>query len=303
MSKDFGPLPLPCFLPVERFIVDEAYQRKIASQRSQKRIEKIVENFCWADFGAVYASTREGGNYALTDGHHRIEAVRRIGHDYIRNVPAILMGGMTIEAEAKSFVHVNRDRVSVDTFTLHRANVLASDARACQIDRLARETGLVIPPHQPNRKTINAGEIVCLNVLGMLLDKYDWPIAVDAVQSVATAYRDEIYGIRAPFLIVAAKLLKDGEADVTSLVAAFRQSTAADLYAQSGPPGKRNIAPSRLDRIAEILRERLELEASRRKWASETFNRPRIPIIDQAQFPDDNWSIAPPTRDQLMGRR
>ena len=285
MSDDFGPRPEFAWLLVERFIVDEAYQRKIESPRSRKLIAKIAKNFNWDDFGTVSVSPREGGWYAVREGQHRIEAakIRKIPL-----VPAMMSSALSVRDEARSFVNQNTDRVPVDVFTLHRARLVqGDDERANRIDDLVREAGLVIPSSQPNRITIKAGEVVCINVLGMLLDRYDWATALAALQSVATAYRGEVYGIRAPFLLVAAKLLSAGEADQAALASAFAQSAAAELFAQSGELGQRNVASARIAKLTEILRERLRP----RRWPSEN------PI---PQLPDQPKEVMPYEPDELV---
>jgi hypothetical protein len=257
---DPGPVPQLAWLPIDRLLVDPAYQRTIEIKRSQRLIWRIAENFSWAAFGVLSAVVGDKPqSWVLIDGQHRRAAalLREIAL-----VPAVVNPPLDQAQQATMFIQANRDRAAIDHFTLHHAAVAARDARAVAIEALAAGAGIKIPHSHPGARTRAPGVAGVVDVFGRLLTLYP-NYAAEACGAVADAYRAEPGGLRAPLLIAAAVLLGSGVCDRSRLTAILAQSTAAALdreIAQRG--GSNSRSRGRVANAVLILRERLAAHAA-----------------------------------------
>jgi ParB/Sulfiredoxin domain len=248
--NDFGAAPQLCWLPVDRFVVDESYQRSISGRSSQELISRIAINFRWSAFQAVLAALAEAaGFYSLIDGQHRVEAAKRRD---IPMVPTVIIEALSAEEQAQSFISANSARIPVDQFSLHRARLRAGDADARAIESLVASVQIKIPRSQPSHQMLSAGMVLCVSTFGQLLKRFPNE-AADAVGAVADAYRSEIGGLRAPFFMASAHLLSQGTAR-PALTAALRRSSSAALFSEMkrDKSGRRQV-----DAAIAVIRARL----------------------------------------------
>lgn len=204
MTKDFGPKPKLVWLPVKRLTVDMRYQRTLESSRSQKLIERMVADFKWQRFGAVLAAPSAMDNYALIDGQHRVEVLKRLGEP---EAPAILLESASLAEQAGAFVAANRDRVTVNPFALHHAMVQAADPIAVAVDKLCRATGISIPRYPLQAANMKPGQTLALGALKKLASLPNHSHAVRALKVLMAAFPDEPGALRAHAISGAAQFI------------------------------------------------------------------------------------------------
>jgi hypothetical protein len=73
-----GPAPMLNWIPTDRLVVDDAYQREIG-KRGRFNVQHIIDNFEWSKFAPVIVAPVEGGLYAVVDGQHRTTAAMVLG--------------------------------------------------------------------------------------------------------------------------------------------------------------------------------------------------------------------------------
>lgn len=125
-------------LPLDRCLVDHSYQRPAVWMF----IRKIARTFDATLVGTIDVSERhKGASYAILDGQLRFEAMRLVGKT---QVWASIYEGLDHQAEARFFLHKNRDRKAVHPYYTFRANLIAGDARWIAIDETVRKYGYEI---------------------------------------------------------------------------------------------------------------------------------------------------------------
>lgn len=150
------------WLPVEKLVVDEEYQRDTSSRRSQMNIEKIVENFSWHKFSPITVSEAGIGSYSIVDGQHRVEAVKQLGD--VDKVPCWIISGAKKAEQAFAFVGINRDRVATTPYAIHKSLAVAGDKDACMVDDFCYRIGIKI-----NKNTFTIGkDPTVTNALGTI---------------------------------------------------------------------------------------------------------------------------------------
>lgn len=133
MSKvnlDIGPRPTLAWVKVADIYIDHNYQREIDGNR----VEKILRNFNWRDFGALSLVLQANGKFACTDGQHRWKAADL--HPAIDEVPAVITEGDGLAGEAQTFLNVNRNRRAVTPIERYWAGLVAGDAEMSRISRV-----------------------------------------------------------------------------------------------------------------------------------------------------------------------
>lgn len=138
--KKYGYLPAMEWLPIDSLIVDNKYQRTINSRRSQQNIQQIVKNFIWQKFTPVVVSKNQDETYSVIDGQHRLEAAKILGD--IDELPCYIVDTADVREQARSFVSINRDRVSVNPFSLHKSLASAGESIDCYVDEFCQRVGI-----------------------------------------------------------------------------------------------------------------------------------------------------------------
>jgi ParB-like nuclease domain len=135
-----GPAPMLHWLPIDRLIIDEAYQRPLG-RNNWLAIEKIAANFQWSRFGPVLVAPITGGLYAIIDGQHRCHAAAMCG---ITEVPAMVVQ-VGIEEQSRAFAWVNSQTIKVTLFHVYKAALAAKEDWAIRAD--AAVAGGGVPSH------------------------------------------------------------------------------------------------------------------------------------------------------------
>jgi hypothetical protein len=240
------------WIPVEQFIVDDRYQRKVSSKRSQDHILEIATDFHWEFFGSVTASREPDNKHKLIDGHHRVEAAKLAGKP---KVPTVLLRQLTVEAQAEACVKHNEKRINFDAFAMHHTKLTRGDAEAHALQNLADTFHLTVPSAKPG-KTSKPGTVSCLGWMTKMMRQYDPPIVYDAVGAVSDAYYHQKFGINRVCLDAAAQMIAEGIASRADLAKALAQSTVSELLtATSSQRSPKNQVAAIINILQQRLRE------------------------------------------------
>jgi len=135
-----GPAPMLQWLPLDRLVIDEAYQRPLGPG-NWKSIERIAANFQWSRFAPVLVAPIQGGLFAVIDGQHRSHAAALCG---IAEVPAMVVS-VGVEEQSRAFAWVNSQTIRVTLFHIYKAALSAREDWAVRAD--AAVSGGGVPPH------------------------------------------------------------------------------------------------------------------------------------------------------------
>ena len=119
------------WIPAGHLHIDPTYERPL----SEPRIRKIIAEFDPDLIGTLLVSKRDDGLYYLIDGEHRKEAVVRSWGPH-EKLPCLVYHGLTLQEEAHIFAGVNRGRTKPRPLDLHRADVVAEEPIALDIERI-----------------------------------------------------------------------------------------------------------------------------------------------------------------------
>lgn len=160
-----GPAPMLQWLPIDRLIVDEAYQRPLG-KNNWAAIEKIAANFQWSRFGPVLVAPIEGGLFAIIDGQHRSHAAAMCG---IREVPAMVVQ-VGIEEQSRAFAWVNSQSIKVTMFHVLKAALAAKEDWAVRADAAVAGGGCSLMVYHPSAAHKQAGEVYSVALIKRLIE-------------------------------------------------------------------------------------------------------------------------------------
>ena len=167
-AVDLGPRPRFEWLPIDRLVIDERYQRRVTDQ-GVKLINGIVRQFRWSKFQPLTVSGPDASDdYPVIDGQHRLEACRR--HGGIAEVPCWIVDAERIADQARAFVAVNGKRIRVTAINVFWASLAAADADAVWLKSICDRAGIAIGRVgngvQPPRTTVALGALLKVRSLG-----------------------------------------------------------------------------------------------------------------------------------------
>ncbi|WP_313193079.1 DUF6551 family protein [Shinella zoogloeoides] len=140
INMNTGELPELAWVELDKIFVDDTYQRPI----KPRRVQQILRDFTWSQFGALMLVAREDGRFAVYDGQHRFEAARQ--HPSISAVPAAIVVLDQAYEEAQSFLGVNINRSAISTVEKYWAGIEAGDETMMQICSVLEEAGCEVVP-------------------------------------------------------------------------------------------------------------------------------------------------------------
>lgn len=158
INRAIGDMPRLDYLPVAAIRVDDSYQRPLKA----RRVQQILRDFTWAQFGALMVVDQGDGTFTVYDGQHRLKAAE--AHPDIEAVPAIIVELAAAREEAEHFLGVNINRSAISTVEKYWAGIEAGDEGMMRICAVLEEAGCEVVPAgtkspAPNRtSSINAIE-------------------------------------------------------------------------------------------------------------------------------------------------
>lgn len=157
---DLGPAPALDWIPIERLLLDDTYQRPLLPS-NWTAIRKIAENFSWSRFQPIVVSPVAGGCFAVVDGQHRAHAAQLIG---IETVPAMSCH-LTRAEQARAFSWINGNTTAISTFHVYKAAIAAREAWAMDCMAAVEAAGCRIMTYNKTSAQKRAGEIYCISLI------------------------------------------------------------------------------------------------------------------------------------------
>lgn len=155
-----GPAPMLQWVPVDRLVIDEDYQRPLG-RANWTAIQKIAANFAWSRFHPLLVAPIEGGRFAVIDGQHRAHAAMLCG---IPEVPAVAVMVGVVE-QAKAFAWVNSQAIRVSVFHIYKAALASGEDWAVRADAAVSAAGCRLMTLHASSAHKKPGEIYCLGVI------------------------------------------------------------------------------------------------------------------------------------------
>lgn len=285
-----GPKPELMWLPLARCHVDNRYQRTLESDRSQALVARLAAAWRWASCGALLAVADGKDRYLLLDGQHRAEAARRIG---IKELPALVVAGLSLKDQAAAFVGANLDRVAVNGFALHHARLVAGDERAGLVDRICRAADVSIPKYPIPADNLKPGQTLALASIAQLAQRLGEGGASAILTALAEAYRDQAGCLRASLMRAVGNVYegistpREREQSLPRITDWLKRQKPTDLLIKAARR-KESYGGTEAANLAALIKAGLG------------FIR-REPVLATRTI--EAGGIKPPTREQLMGRR
>ncbi|MBN9335289.1 DUF6551 family protein [Devosia sp.] len=163
--RDPGEVPVIDWLDKNLIDIDPTYQRGL----DEARVQKIVDWFAWDSFGAIVVAPAEEGRYHAIDGQHRLEAAKR--HPKVDLLPAVIIVGRGLVAEAETFVNVNGARKNVSPLEMYWAQLTAGDPEAETVKQVCERAGVKLLRYPGSNGKYAVSETVAIAALRGLIDK------------------------------------------------------------------------------------------------------------------------------------
>lgn len=205
---------------MERFIVDEAYQRELTSLA-----DEIAEDPDPAMVGVVIGSERKNGKIALVDGQTRFRGLQKAGWE---ELATLVYEGMTKADEAALFARLQRKRRNIATYQRFRAALVARDPEALGIQKVLRKHGLIVGPKRDEEvQAVAALEAVYRKDPKMLDRVFGVLVTAWGTENVRDAFSaDMIRGV--------ARLLGSQKTDDARLISRLTSTTPNKLKVRAG---------------------------------------------------------------------
>ncbi len=164
-ATDPGPAPMLQWLPIDRLVIDEAYQRPLG-RGNWVSIEKIAANFQWSRFSPVLVAPIEGGRFAVIDGQHRTHAAAICG---LTEVPAMVVQ-VSLEEQSRAFAWVNSQAIKVSTFHVFKAALSAREDWAVRADAAVSAAGCRLMTSNVSSSAKQPGQVFAIALIKRLIE-------------------------------------------------------------------------------------------------------------------------------------
>ena len=151
------PQPTLSWIPVDRLVIDDRYQRLI-ERSGRKNILHIANHFDWSKFSPVLVSRRPDDLYAIIDGQHRAHAAALRG---IEAVPA-MVSELSLEQEASAFAWVNGSVTALTPNQIFKAALAGFEPWAVQCDAVVSKAGCKLMTYNSSSNQKKPGEVYCI---------------------------------------------------------------------------------------------------------------------------------------------
>lgn len=146
-------------LPLDRLLVDHAYQRPV----DWPWVRKTAAAFDPTLVGSIdVSSRRHGAAFAIMDGQGRFETIKMVGKS---SVYANVYLGLDLESEARFFLHKNRDRKAVHPYHIWKAKLTAKTPETLAIAAIVAQTGYAVAGHSAGSTNAKGNEISAVQSL------------------------------------------------------------------------------------------------------------------------------------------
>lgn len=223
ISLAIGQKPELDWIDVNLIDVDHNYQREIDG----RQVQKILTGFRWDHFGAVVLARKEGGRFAVTDGQHRCKAA--VLHPGITHVPALIIGGEGMAAEAENFLVINRARKSVSPVDTFWAGVAAGNAEDLRLHSVLKSAGCDIVATTGDYRP---GHTSAVAALRRAVERYGDGATIQALKIICEAWPADPKALRGTLITAIARLVRNNkELDRARLIRVLAPKSFAEMTA------------------------------------------------------------------------
>lgn len=138
--ETLGPKPELRWVKLTELYIPTEYQRSTQSEASRRSIGRLTANFNWSECGALIVCPLKGAKppqYAVIDGQHRVKAA--LGRSDIGEMPCMVLAEKITKEQAKNFIAINMNRVSLNPLAAFHARVVAADGDAVAVAALLEQ--------------------------------------------------------------------------------------------------------------------------------------------------------------------
>jgi len=179
-NADVGEEPRLEWLPIDRLIVDDRYQRAIGKQ-GRPNVIRILENFSWNKFSPIVVTPAFDGLFAIIDGQHHATAA--LMHPAISKVPCYVVD-VTPEEAAACFAAINGQVTATTNGQIWKARVMAGDKDAAALNAILQAAGVTILAYKLPANPYRVGETLAVRTLEIFMKKCGPTVLVTALQAV-----------------------------------------------------------------------------------------------------------------------
>jgi hypothetical protein len=252
-AVEFGPAAQLQWLPVERLVVDESYQREIRGA-GIANIRSIAGCFEWCKFAPVIVSPIAGGLFAIVDGAHRTTAAASCG---IKEVPCQVVIADQ-KQQAACFDALNGATTHLSSLHRFKARLLAGDALALRADKVANSAGVKLIMGTTANSRLGPNETAAFTIIEKIIQRYGEAFAVTVLRCVISASAGRYGFLTVPIIKAVADVLADHKewAANEALIEAFAgfQLVGAKTHAAAQAAVDRRLSASLLLQAAIIER-------------------------------------------------
>lgn len=155
-----GPAPMLQWVPVDRLMIDDAYQRPLG-RANWTAIQKIAANFAWSRFQPLLVAPIEGGRFAVIDGQHRAHAAMLCG---IPEVPAVAVQ-VGVAERSNAFAWVNSQSIRVTLSHIYKAALSAREDWAVRADAAVSAAGCRLMPYAKTQSDKKPREVFAIGLI------------------------------------------------------------------------------------------------------------------------------------------
>jgi hypothetical protein len=201
-----GPAPMLDWVSVERFVVDDSYQREVG-KRGRSNVQHIAEHFDWSKFAPVIVAPVEGGLYAIVDGQHRTTAAILRGID---QVPCQVVQADRAQ-QAAAYAAVNGNITKTTPQQLFHARLAAGDKNAQELKKVCDAGGVEILRRNLILAKMKVGQTQAVGALARCLRDYGSDTLITALQCITETADGNAGFVRATIVEALCEVLKGSE--------------------------------------------------------------------------------------------
>jgi len=198
-----GTPPSIEWIAVCDLMVDETYQRSIASGPSQSLIATIASRWDWRLCMPLAVSRRDVGRCVI-DGQHRLAAAKLRGD--IPHLPCSVATYNGPADEALMFVAANRARRAINRLDDFHAALVAGDEDALEIRRVVEGAGLKVSRKTGSQSWL-PGEVAFTSSIQKVAFRHGEELAQSALAAIARAFPNQVLTVGAALFLALTKIM------------------------------------------------------------------------------------------------
>lgn len=223
IAMAIGDRPDLVWVDVTLIDVDNNYQRELDG----RQVQKILKGFRWDHFGAVVLARKPDGRFSVTDGQHRCKAAAL--HPQINEVPALIIKGEGMAAEAENFLVINRARKAVSPVDTYWAGIAAGNASDLRIRDVLHSAGCDVVASDGDYKP---GTTNAVSALRRAVDRYGDGATIAALKVIREAWPTDPKALRGTLITTVARLVRNNKGiDRERLVRVLAPKSFAEMTA------------------------------------------------------------------------